>query len=319
MKLAIVTTVKYAEGNLNTFIKYHLSIGFDLIYLFFDDIDCKADADYLGRDNIVVIKKDQALLERWKKLEVYEYFGRYCDSELLARQALNANLALLMAEQAKIDWLLHIDVDELFYSPQQDVKEHFAWLFLKEIVVATYLNHEGIPEKMHATEIYSETRLFKKNPSLLDATQNESLSRRIDEHSVYFNFYGNGKSAARISKGLFCNGVHTFDCVDPLSAEQRITFPSAGLFPCILHYACCSFELFWRKYQAIGNFNDKWFDKPIKDTIPMHINSRDVCKEMDMDYAESFYRIYFIEYPLTNARDLERAGVYFRINLNIST
>jgi hypothetical protein len=63
MKLAIVTTVKYAEGNLNTFIRYHLSIGFDLIYLFFDDVDCDAARNYLGKHNIVVIEKDKALLE----------------------------------------------------------------------------------------------------------------------------------------------------------------------------------------------------------------------------------------------------------------
>ena len=40
--------------------------------------------------------------------------------------------------------MLHIDIDELFYTEEADVKEHFTWLDNQGIMSMTYMNHEGM-------------------------------------------------------------------------------------------------------------------------------------------------------------------------------
>ncbi len=64
-----------------------------------------------------------------KKTMVYtinKMHFQYRDREVMARQVLNAGVAVQMCLERGIDWLLHIDHDELFVSGHDSVQEHFA-------------------------------------------------------------------------------------------------------------------------------------------------------------------------------------------------
>ena len=63
----------------------------------------------------------------------------------------------------------------------------------------------------------------------------------------------------------------------------------------ILHYACATYEIWWRKYARLGAFSDNWLenpDTPIK--LSTHLKSRDVVTEAlrtgDAAPAEAYFR-----------------------------
>jgi hypothetical protein len=111
--------------------------------------------------------------------------ARYVPSrpQIMPRQCLNAEVASVRAVThpdalgGPMDWLLHIDIDELFMLPGAGadgggggastmVPEHFASVPPSEGFVA-YVNHEAVPE--HSGDIgnyFLETSLFKRNPNV---------------------------------------------------------------------------------------------------------------------------------------------------------
>ena len=72
-----------------------------------------------------------------------------------------------------MDWLLHIDIDELFLvsSPNSweqppSVGHHFASIPSSVDYVA-YVNHEAVPEHTrNVTNYFTEISLFKQNPNV---------------------------------------------------------------------------------------------------------------------------------------------------------
>src|SRR3954468_11997920 len=106
-RAAIVTTLKNAGAVLDSFIAYHLAVGFEHIFLFFDDA---ADPDLpraAANLRVTAIAHDAALRERWRALPQYAEQARFIDSEVMARQVLNVELAMQLARERGFDWLLH--------------------------------------------------------------------------------------------------------------------------------------------------------------------------------------------------------------------
>lgn len=64
------------------------------------------------------------------------------------------------------------------------------------------------------------------------------------------------------------------------------------LDPVILHYPCCGFEHFWRKYKTLGNFTDKWFNEVdiARSGNTFHLEARDVVLGNDRAAALDFYK-----------------------------
>jgi len=78
----------------------------------------------------------------------------FIDTEVQARQQLNAEHASRMALNDKVDWLVHIDIDELFYvAPPNTVKAHFSWLSSSSVGNMNYMNFEVSSSRNAATTI----------------------------------------------------------------------------------------------------------------------------------------------------------------------
>lgn len=291
-RAAIVTTLRDADLVIDSFIKYHLSIGFDYIFLFFDDpndISIKRAEKY---SDVIVIRSDDRLHRMWERSQLYaedKRIRRFINTEVMARQELNVEIAIRLALEKRIDWLLHIDIDELFYCPTQTVKEHFQSISAREIRYITYLNYEAIPERADIEDFFKEVVLFKKSPLALtggwfNETQIELVESMPELPNNFFLFYGNGKSAARVSENLWPEGVHAF-------RPARKTEAEISTDPVILHYPCCGFDHFWRKYKTLGYFAGKWFDEiDIAETgNTFHLEARDVVSRNDKSAAKDFY------------------------------
>jgi hypothetical protein len=291
-RAAIVTTLRDADPVIDSFIIYHLLIGFDHIFLFFDDPRDPSIAKARKYRNVTVVSHDGVLRRMWKQTRLYaedQQLREFLDREVMARQILNVEVAIGLAMENHLDWLLHIDVDELFYCPGQSVTEHFGSLSVSGIQQINYLNYEAIPERVGIEDYFKEVVLFKKNPQALSGGWfNEAQIDVIRSIEIlpdtFFLFYGNGKSAARVTQDLLPAGVHDFWSLPDQKSELLKE-------PVILHYPCCGFEHFWRKYKNLGRFADKWFDEiNIAETgNQFHIEARDVVSRNDREIAKDFY------------------------------
>lgn len=351
--VAIVTTLRHPGPSLPSFITYHLAIGFDHLFLFFDDASDPAIDVARQYERVTVIPNDAKLRQRWLESQSYRNatLRMFQWTEVMARQLLNVDVAIQIALERGISWLLHIDSDELFYSPEQTVSEHFASLTHRGIRRATYLNHEAVPESPWITDPFREVTLFKQNRmgsgGAASRKKRAELADRVPQlPPKFFHFYSNGKSAARVRPGLTAPGVHGFRHVEEsrrvMTTFTRFTrarlvvaashaFPrfdamlkerSLGMAravivtsPAILHYACCGFENFWDKYRILGQFDDKWWGQDdIKTQIgTFHIEARDIVAKADRSAALEFYEKRMVIRDEPEVANLISEGVFCRI------
>lgn len=291
-RVGIVTTLRNADKVLASFLDHHLSIGFEHVFLFFDDPGDPAIALAEQYRDVTVIRHDDALRRLWESTPLFKdaSVAGNVDAEVMARQVLNAQVAVSLALERNFDWLLHIDSDELFHSFDRGVGDYFQSITDDGAWCMSFPNHEAIPERADIDDYFRDVTLFKRNLRTRRDPQlkpwHVELMRSVPQlPRQFFFFYNNGKSAARVSEDLLVHSVHGFRHAggrEPARAARN---------PVILHYPCCGFEHFWSKYRTLGNFGDKWFGvMPIADAIgPFHTNSRDVVMGGDREAARRFY------------------------------
>jgi len=172
---------------------------------------------------------------------------------LIRRQNENVVRAVQMCIQDGIEWLMHLDSDELLFSPMSG-KVSPSWNALAAAGVGqvTFANHEVCPVWI-ADNVFRDCIYFKANGRMP------------------FNFYGNGKSAARVTNRIRPDGPHRFQGYD-----GRHMHSSEAV---ILHYTCATYDLWLRKYRIRGEFSNHWDDnKTYPIDMPFHLRSRDVCR-----------------------------------------
>ncbi|HET7084370.1 MAG TPA: glycosyltransferase family 2 protein [Rhizomicrobium sp.] len=308
---AIVTTLRDAGALLDSFAAYHLNLGFAHLFLFFDD---PADPDFSRfsrHPNVTAISHDAKLRDAWKGLPEYQTYAAFIDREVMARQVLNTALGMELARKKGLDWLLHIDADELFFLARQSLAEHFAAAQGADTIA--YANFEAVPEKADIGDPFREVDLFKL-PLELAAEPSEACRALLADTPqippARFHFYRNGKSAVRLDSALRPNGVHKFT---NWNGETR---EAAAMDAFVLHYACCGFDAFWRKYVTLGAFADQWLDKfDIRGAIgPLHLDSRDVVAGGDREAALAFYRRRIAIEDPARVRELLRQRILTRVS-----
>lgn len=101
----LVATVKAAEDQLLAFTAYHLSLGAERVWLYFDDPDDPALTRMASVPRVTVVR-----CTSW-------YWAMRGGRPPLhqTRQMLNARHA---QRRCRLDWLGHIDVDEFLHAPQ---------------------------------------------------------------------------------------------------------------------------------------------------------------------------------------------------------
>jgi Glycosyl transferase family 2 len=280
LRLHIVTTVREPGPALDSFIRYHLAVGAEHIFVFFDDPDDRARSGAQSSTAVTAVRCTATLRQEQERRfpQLFADMAPFFQSEVMARQIVNAQSALQMAWERGAHWLLHIDVDELFYS-DGPIARHFANL-PPAVGRVTYLNYEAVPERADIDDYFREVTLFKRN-RVLCAPAAIAQWQRLRRGESYFSAYDNGKAAVRVSPGASVLGVHSFKA-GPEYPESR-----ASSNPAILHFPNCGFENFWRKYQQRGRFSDNYFERTPR--IAFHLRARDVVMAGDREAARAFY------------------------------
>ena len=283
-KLAIVSMMRNPGELLRDFVHYHRNIGFSRFYILFDD---PRDPDIeIARslDDVVAIGVDERVREQWKDLYHYADSAPYVDNTVGARQMLNIEYGTRQAIRDGMEWLLHIDIDELIRVKGNDMQSHVGELVRNGYERANYLNYEGIPVRRDTENYYREVKVFKKPVKLL-ARQGITRKGTWPGHRRYFNFYVNGKSMTRLDHDTVPLGAHRWK---NLSRKTR----SVTLFnPCILHYAVCGYSHFRLKYAHRGNFSDRRMHQDLRaGGALLDLDARDAYMAGDEALAERIYR-----------------------------
>lgn len=285
-KVCIATTVRDPGLCLESFIRYHLAIGITHIYLFFDDPEDPAIPTALKFPDVTIIPNDEALqAQQVLGNTLYTKYGSHVSYEVMARQILNVETAIQLALEEQMEWILHIDGDELFYPGETLELDWFDQLS-DDILQIQLLNHEAAPEQFDIDDYFQEVTLFKKNPATLDPSFYLKF-QEIAHKNQYFLAYQNGKSAARIHPNLLPNSVHSFNVPD---SHTLITSS-----PSVLHYLNCGFQNYHKKYAQLGSFPDYWWRSkanPIR--VPFHLASRDAYCSGNIDELASVYRQFIL-------------------------
>jgi len=329
----IVSTVSFllSPGDarpLESFLRYHLIKGFAHIFLIIDspdDVRAISASRMFPRARVSVRIRGVGLLEEQEARCVsFSRLRPLHDSDVSARQMLDAELAMTYAPELSCMWVLCLDSDELFFTHADSVLPHFASLSDRGIDQMTYLNHEGVPQVEDTVDYFSTITLFKKHhfavPLTAEARQGLNFWMDRSRRKQYMLFYDNGKSACRAVVGAAPQSQHLWrlppghrSCTALADARNLIVENYTDCSdPCILHFPVCGLGWLTGKYTTLGSFPDAWLGN-IKVPQSFHTDARDEGLRGGAPALEALFRR---EVLLDDAEEVVRqldAGVCMRI------
>lgn len=240
-QIAFCATTSEPLKDIRHWLQWNRAIGVSRFYLFVQGrAGTAANVAALGREpGVTVVPDDEELRAAhassriWNETWLSSFFHKPCNHELFVLQSLNMERAIQLAQRDGVDWLLHIDTDELVHpggTRHFSLQEVLAAV-APEVDVLVFPNHESLPERADVRDPFLEVTLFKRN---YQHVQGELYSRNYAAvahgNPNYFITYANGKAAARVQPGLRPNGAHRWN--NYAKAVREETSAATG----VLHY-----------------------------------------------------------------------------------
>ncbi len=282
-RVGIVCTVYRGGADLEVWCEHHLALGATHLLLIFDHREEPAEAATATR---LLTHFPASALTLWSGEEAKARWGSLPDDPTTAqlrslaaagasshavasRQTLFASLALRAAQRGELgghlDWLLHLDADELFLPLGKSrggatLSEHFSAATGNGWHLVRYLNHELLLPRPQA----DAPPRFKLNPRLAVSRLGPLGWTQLERHLVmapsdprpYFNGYLNGKSAVAVTAGSAAAGVHSWSLTTPpATATAAGSTRESSVFvagPVVLHFHFASSHSFVAKYLGIA-------------------------------------------------------------------
>ncbi|PSS33539.1 Glycosyltransferase-like KOBITO [Actinidia chinensis var. chinensis] len=246
-KLCITTSTSAGLEQTLPWIFYHKVIGVSTFFLF---VEGKAATPNVLKvlESIPGVKviyrtteleEQQARSRIWNETWLASFFYKPCNYELFVKQSLNMEMAIVMAKEADMDWIIHLDTDELLYPA--GAREYSVRQLLEDVPrnvdMVIFPNYESSVERDDIKEPFSEVSMFKKNfDHLPKETYFGNYKEATRGNPNYFLTYGNGKSAARIQDHLRPNGAHRWH--NYMKTPNEIKLDEAA----VLHYTYPKFS-----------------------------------------------------------------------------
>ncbi|KAL1498754.1 hypothetical protein AB1Y20_014064 [Prymnesium parvum] len=271
--------MRFTASSIDSFICYYLHLGFEAIFIYADDPHdpLVGIARRYPAERVSVIPRDAALEREYPSLPSWRRLALFAPTEVQARQQLHCEHCMAACAARGLDWLLHVDSDELLWLPRRAaaLQHHLRHLSSRGALLFTYRNLEAVPERIECSDPFRELSLLKQHPSQLDAAAPRVAAAMAywEERGggEFFRFYSNGKSIARVGRGVrVCASVHEWELPSEAGGahggftnnprlrlsnyipHQRVVVDEAcgGV---ILHFPVCSFAAFWAKrWAALG-------------------------------------------------------------------
>lgn len=234
-RIGVVGTVKAPLADTIRWVHYHKNLGVEQIFLFLDDPADPAAGALSGLDGVACFRCDD---DYWAGQGLATRPRYVC-----SRQGHNADLAVRLAGEMGLDWIIHIDSDELLRA------EGGLGTALSAVPggvdVAGFRVLEAVPEAIEYECPFTGMTLFRDWPRA--ARHRARIARAMGCRRAFLDgkyFRGHQlKSAVRIGTPMTGMGNHT-----PYPLEGRpFTFAWAHDIE-LLHYDCRGFEEWLRKW-----------------------------------------------------------------------
>ncbi|CAN6586351.1 unnamed protein product [Malus baccata var. baccata] len=264
-KISIQTSTSAGLEQTLPWIFYHKVIGVTNFFLF---VEGKAASPKVSKvletiPGVKVIYRTKELEEQqaksriWNETWLSSFFYKPCNYELFVKQSLNMEMAIVMAREAGMDWIIHLDTDELIYPA--GIHEYSLRQLLSDVPgnvdIVIFPNYESSVERDDIKEPFSEVSMFKKNYDHLPKdVYFGNYKEATRGNPNYFLTYGNGKSAARIQDHLRPNGAHRWH--NYMKTPNEIKLDEAA----VLHYT-------YPKFSDLTSRRDRCGCKPTKDDV----------------------------------------------------
>ncbi|OAY40361.1 glycosyltransferase-like At2g41451 [Manihot esculenta] len=264
-KICITSSTSAGLEQTLPWIFYHKFIGVSSFFLF---VEGKAASPNVTKvletiPGVKVIYRTRELEEKqarsriWNETWLASFFYKPCNYELFVKQSLNMEMAIVLAREAGMDWIIHLDTDELLHpaGAREYSLRHLLSDVPGKIDMVIFPNYESGVERDDVKEPFSEVSLFKKN---YDHLPKEVYFGNYKEatrgNPNYFLTYGNGKAAARIQDHLRPNGAHRWH--NYMKIPNEIKLDDAA----VLHYT-------YTKFSDLTSRRDRCGCKPTKDDV----------------------------------------------------
>ncbi|KAK6941768.1 hypothetical protein RJ641_027145 [Dillenia turbinata] len=264
-KICITTSTSAGLEQTLPWIFYHKVIGVSTFFLF---VEGKAASPTVSKilesiPGVKVVYRTKELEEQqarsriWNETWLANFFYKPCNHELFVKQSLNMEMAIVMARDAGMDWIIHLDTDELLHPA--GAREYSVRRLLADVPgnvdMVIFPNYESSVERDDIKEPFSEVSMFKKNYDHLPKdTYFGNYKEATRGNPNYFLTYGNGKSAARIQDHLRPNGAHRWH--NYMKTPNEIKLDEAA----VLHYT-------YAKFSDLTSRRDRCGCKPTKEDV----------------------------------------------------
>ncbi|XP_010241373.1 PREDICTED: glycosyltransferase-like At2g41451 [Nelumbo nucifera] len=264
-KICITTSTSAGLEQILPWIFYHKVIGVSTFFLF---VEGKAASPNVSAvlesiSGVKVIYRTRELEEQqaksriWNETWLSSFFYKPCNYELFVKQSLNMEMGIVMARDAGMDWVIHLDTDELIH-PASSREYSLRQLLLDvpgNVDMVIFPNYESSVEREDIKEPFSEVSLFKKNYDHLPKDTYFGMYKEATRGNPnYFLTYGNGKSAARVQNHLRPNGAHRWH--NYMKTPNEIKLDEAA----VLHYT-------YTKFSDLTSRRDRCGCKPTKEDV----------------------------------------------------
>nr|CAD1834451.1 unnamed protein product [Ananas comosus var. bracteatus] len=129
------------------------------------------------------LEEQQARSRIWNETWLAGFFYKPCNYELFVKQSLNMEMAIVMARDAAMDWIIHLDTDELIHPA--GAAEYSLRRLLADVPsnvdMVIFPNYESSIERDDIKDPFSEVSMFKKNYDHLPK-ETYLASARIQDH-----------------------------------------------------------------------------------------------------------------------------------------
>ncbi|EPS69585.1 hypothetical protein M569_05180, partial [Genlisea aurea] len=275
-KICITTSTSAGLDQILPWMFYHKVIGVSKFFLF---VEGKAASPSVSKvlqsiPGVKVIFRTKELEQRqansriWNETWLSIFFYKPCNYELFVKQSLNMEMAIVMAREAGMEWILHLDTDELIH-PAGAREYSLRRLLLdvpRNVDIVIFPNYESSVERDDIKDPFMEVSMFKKNFDHLPKDTYFGLYKESTRSNPnYFLTYGNGKAAARIQDHLRPNGAHRWH--NYMKTPNEIKFDEAA----VLHFT-------YAKFSDLTSRRDRCGCKPTKEDVKR-------CFMLDFDRA----------------------------------
>ena len=297
-----VSTIKASLKITLAFVHYHLNIGVDHMYLYFDDPEDPA---------IEVLKE-------YKRVSCFDgnkvgWRGSWGLRKMTFnfKQNRNATKAFKIAKKVGFKWIFHIDSDELIYT-KIPLKEFLSGI-PKDVQTLCFNNLEAVPNALSAPNGFHDISLFKNQPIKLVEGKGQKEVALLDERDenkyeethqefinkkeqaiqmgctkpfepMYYNGYKSGKSITKTNAPIVLLRNH-FPQLKKGKLLKSI-FVSHGW---ILHFDGWTFSSWYDKWERVCNqYRNGWKAGPKR-----------------KEQMDTFLKMY-------SAKDIEGLRVYYK-------